>query len=297
MKKFVFLLLMFSFILTGCGEGDSGGGNNTNAAMTQLNCTGVTAFDPAAAGLFAQTTAASGTPKNTTIILLHGKTGSPYSTHLSSFQTDMAALGYKVIAPSMTWSTTTWNGSLCEGMTYINELIATEKNASQDVVLIGHSMGGAYSVMYGVTQPNETLKAIVTIAPGHFMHLSNNLQSTTAADITRAKGLESNGMGDVLDTFITLNNGSSLSLSTTATRYLSFHDLDRVPAITQFAANISSPVLWLSGNSDSLTTNQDHAGLASLITSNKSEYQLLSANHTSIVAITPSIIDTWISGL
>ena len=266
--------------------------------MTSLDCTGATAFDPVTAGLAAPLiTDATGTSKNTTIILMHGKTGVPNAAHYSSFQTDMAALGYKVIAPYMTWSTTTWRGVLCESMAYINELAQAEIDAGKSVVLAGHSMGGANALMYGVTQPAASLKAIITIAPGHFVHLSNKIQTTTAVDVARAKDLESNGNGDVLDTFDTLNNGTSQSLSTTATRYLSYHDLARVPAIEQYASKITLPVLWQSGSGDSLTTNQNHAGLAASITSSGSVYQLITADHLGIVALTPNAIDTWLSGL
>ncbi|MDH5392009.1 MAG: alpha/beta hydrolase [Gammaproteobacteria bacterium] len=296
MNKILFLLLAITYTLIGCGGGNGGG--YTNNSLTQLDCTGATAFDPVTAGHAAPLiTDASGTSKNTTIILTHGKTAVPYAAHYLSFQTDMAALGYKVIAPYMTWSTTTWRGSLCESMAYINQLAQAEIDAGQSVVLAGHSMGGAYALMYGVTQPAISLKAIITIAPGHFIHLSNNMQTTTAADVTRAKDLENNGMGDVLYTFVTLNNGSSQSLSTTATSYLSYHDRSRVPAIADYASNITMPVLWMSGSNDSLTTNQNHAALAATITSSGSDYQLIASDHLGIVALTPDAIDTWLSSL
>jgi len=294
MKTSLVLLLAIIFTLTGCGNDD----DDSNDNLSTLDCTGATAFDSVSAGLIApQITLPTATSKNTTIVLMHGKTGQPNASHLASIQTDLAALGYKVIAPSMSWSTTTWHGSLCESMAYINEVADAEIAASQDVVLLGHSMGGAYALMYSVTQPSSNIKAIVTIAPGHFMHESNLLQSTTAADVIRANQLVASNQGDALDNFVTLNNGTEQSLATTANRYLSFHDLDRVPGIRDYAASISTPVLWLSGSSDSLTTEQDHAGLANLITSTGSNYQVITGDHLSIVASTPSTIDSWLTGL
>lgn len=291
--RLVLLLLVMSLGLISCGGEDS-----TTTASSGLNCRDAVDFDPIVAGLGAPiVTPATGTIKNTTIILMHGKTGRPSASFLASFQTDLAALGYKVIAPSMTWSTLTWHGSLCEGMAYINTLAETEINAGQSVVLAGHSMGAAYSLMYGVVKPASAIKAIVAIAPGHFMHQSNKLQTTTASDVTRARNLEANSMGDIVDTYTTLNGGVGQSITTTATRYLSFHDLDRVPAVNLFAPRITFPVLWISGSDDPLTTNQNHAQLAALITSSNSEFHLLAADHRAIVELTPDPINSWLEGL
>jgi len=297
-------ILMFSVVVASCGGGGGGDSassnisndaNVTTATDTTLSCVGTTAFDPIASGLGSPIiTSAVGTPQNTTVILMHGKTGSPYASFLESFQSDLAALGYKVIAPFMPWSSTTWQGSLCEGMAYINSLASSEVAAGQDVVLAGHSMGAAYSLMYGVTQPSATIKAIISIGPGHFMHVSNKLQSTTASDVTRARDLEANDSGDVLDTFVTLNGGSSQDIATTATRYLSFHDLERIPNVNLYAQTITLPVLWISGSDDPLTTNQNHQQLAASITSVNSEFQLLSEDHQGVVALTPNPINTWL---
>lgn len=300
MRRVVVLILLFCSGLISCGEDVSsdGGGVNTNTGLASLDCTGAFAFDPEAAGLVAPIiTPAVGVEKNTTVILMHGKTGRPGASFLSGFQTDLAALGYKVIAPSMTWSTSTWYGELCEGMAYINELAEAEIDAGQAVVLAGHSMGAVYSLMYAVTQPSSAIKAIIAMAPGHFMHQSNKLQAMTASDVARARELEANGMGNILDTYITLNGGAEQSITTTATRYLSYHDLNRVPGVTLFAPDITLPVLWISGSNDPLTINQNHAGFSALITSVGSEYQILTADHLGVVALTPDPINTWLEEL
>ena len=301
MRRLVLLVLLVSPGLISCGgdlSSDGGGGSNTDTSLASLDCTGAVAFDPVVEGLVApMITPATGVGKNTTIILMHGKTGRPGASFLASFQTDLAALGYKVVAPSMTWSTSTWYGELCEGLAYINELAEAEIDAGQAVVLAGHSMGAVYSLMYAFTQPASAIKAIVAMAPGHFMHQSNKLQTMTASDVARARDQEANSMGDVLDTYITLNGGVEQSITTTATRYLSYHDLKRVPGFSLFAPDISFPVLWISGSNDPLTINQNHAGLFALIDSAGSEYQGLTADHLGVVALTPDPINTWLEGL
>jgi len=300
MNRSVLAMLLLAFTVMSCGGGGNGGttAGNTNTSLNSLDCMAAVAFDPVAAGLNTPIITPAVAPvKNTTIILMHGKTSRPNASFLTTFQTDLAALGYKVIAPSMTWSTLFWRGELCEGLVYINELADIEINAGQEVVLAGHSMGAVYSLMYGVTQSTSVIKAIISMAPGHFMHQSKGLQNSTAADVVRARNLEANNMGDILGTYVTRSAGIDLPISTTATRYLSFHDLSRVPDIKQFASNINLPVLWLSGNNDTLTTKQNHAGLAALISSANSDYKILPASHFSIVAMSPDTINTWLGGL
>ena len=284
----------------GDGGIDSGFGNGTND-LASLDCSTATAFDPVAAGFSTPVieTQPSGMMADTmtSIILMHGKTGSPASPFLASFQIDMADMGYKVVAPVMPWSTNRWEGTLCEGMAYINQLAELEITAGREVVIAGHSMGGVYALIYGVTQPGSAVKALVTIAPGHMMHVSNLLQTTTAADVQRAKNLVSIGEGNIVkNDFVTLNNGVEIRITTTANRYLTYHDLDVVPNLNFVLPEITLPVLWFSGDTDPLTALEGMEALAATITSIGSEYQALPGDHTSVVALTPDPLDTWLDG-
>ena len=279
--------------------GTGGTGSNT---LATLDCTTATAFDPAAFGFSAPIVTSPDITMvddtNTTVILMHGKTGSPASPFLASFQTDMADKGYKVVAPVMPWSTNRWEGTLCEGMAYITQLAEFEITAGREVVIAGHSMGGVYALIYGVTQPGSAVKALVTIAPGHMMHVSNLLQTTTADDVQRAKNMVSNGEGDIVrNDFVTLNNGSPIIITTTANRYLTYHDLEVVPNLNFVLPGITQPVLWFAGDTDPLTTLEGMEALAATITSTGSEYQLLSAGHLDVVALTPDPLDIWLVGL
>lgn len=282
---------------------NSGFGNRTND-LANLDCSAATSFDPIAEGFTDPQVNLPDTMEadtKITIILMHGKTGSPVSTFLTSFQTEMAAKGYKVVAPVMPWSTTSWRGTLCEGMVYINQLVELEIADGREVVIAGHSMGGTYALLYGVTQPQPSVavKALVTIAPGHMMHISNLLQTTTADDVQTAKDLVSNDNGDMVSNFETLNNSLVINISTTANRYLTYHDLEVVPNLNFVLPNITLPVLWFAGEDDDLTALEGMEALAATITSTGSEYKLLPspANHTSVVALTPDPLDTWLVGL
>jgi pimeloyl-ACP methyl ester carboxylesterase len=216
---------------------------------------------------------------------------------LQSFYTDMAAQGYDVIAPYMPWSSTTWDGSLCEAMAYLDQLAETEIAQGKEVVVVGHSMGGVHALIYGATEPPTGVRAIVPIAPGHMPHQSSVFQRTIAPDISRAKSMEANGQGDAYDSFVTLNSGAQVTLNTTPNIYLSYHDLDEFPDILGVLPRINLPVLWFAGDADNLTAVYGMANLASKIDSANSSYQLLSGNHLGVVANTPTPLGTWLTSL
>ena len=103
-------------------------------------------------------------------------------------------------------------------------------------------MGGAHALIYAATSPAAEVKAIVTLAPGHFPQLELPLLTvfdpSTAASITssiaKAEDMVANGNGDQLDTFDTLVpdlNTPLLQISATANDYLSYHALYQYPDI------------------------------------------------------------------
>ena len=280
--------------LSACGGGGGSGGASGDPPVFSLDCSGATAYSPAGVPQITTSTVGAAT---TTLIFMHGKTGSPYASFLQSFYTDMAAQGYDVIAPYMPWSGNTWDGTVCEAMAYIDQLAGEQSALGKDVVVVGHSMGGVHALIYGATEPPAGVKAIVPIAPGHMPQLSAGFQTTVAADVARAESLVASGQGDTYHTFITPNGGVTETITTTPEIYLSYHAVDRFPDMRAVLPEIELPVLWFAGDADNITTVYNMAGLAADITSPNSEYQLLSGTHLGVVANTPAPLGTWLSGL
>lgn len=290
------LIVFLVFIgLTACGgDGGSDGGSSTGKADFTPDCNAVSAYVPTTQPQITTSTLGAAT---TSLIIMHGKNGSPYGSHLQSFYTDMAAKGYDVIAPNMPWAGTAWDGTLCEAMVYIDQLAAAEITLGKNVVVVGHSMGGVHALIYGASEPPVGVQAIVAIAPGHMPHLSTKFQNETAADVSRAKSMVSNGQGDQIDSFITLNSGTPVTLNTTPNIYLSYHALDQYPNIYGVLPKIDLPVMWIAGDTDRLTTIYGMASLAGEITSSDSDYQLLNGTHLGVVANTPIPLGVWLNGL
>lgn len=239
------------------------------------------------------------TGAGTTAIVLHGKSGNPNASHLLGLYSALQGAGYEVKAPYMPWSSTTWDGSLCQAIGYVSELIQTEKTAGKNVILIGHSMGGAGVLIYNVTTGMSQADATITIAPGQFMHLSKTLQTQTAASVTTARNMVNAGNGDSIATFQTYNNGALQDVATTANIFLSYHDLNQYPDIANnVLSSITAPLYWIGGDTDNLTTAYNYASLFTRVPSNSSsQYETLSGDHLSVVGNASSNIISWIGGL
>jgi len=296
------LYLFLATIINGCGGGEDGSNNNNNTPF-ELSCSDAPAFTPSASPV---SYTGTGTP-TTTAIVLHGKSGSPNGAHLLPLYTDLQAAGYNIKSLYMPWghnggypSNNNWNGTLCQAMNDISSVVQAEKNAGNNVVLIGHSMGGAGSLIYNATTTVNQVDATITIAPGHFLHKSNTIQQTSAASVTTAKSMVAAGNGDSYATFQTRNNGTTQDIDTTANIFLSYHDLEQYPDIVNdVLAENQGPLYWIGGDSDNLTTVYGYASLFNthVPDNTDSTYQTLSGDHKSVVAAATQNIISWLQGV
>jgi pimeloyl-ACP methyl ester carboxylesterase len=286
-----FVALIFFY---GCSSsGDSGAGTAPPPSYS-VDCSSSATYAPVNDPFV---TLSTGAPATVSIIVMHGKTGSPYSDHLLPLYTDLSAAGYDVIAPYMPWSGLDWDGSMCEAMNYIGSLAALEAAKGRDVIVAGHSMGGAHSLIYGAAPPGGEVRGIVTLAPGHFPQLSNLMQTVTAPSIALAEAMVTSGDGDTIASFEILNSGVTVQITASANDYLSFHALDQYPDINDVLPVIELPVLWLAGDVDPITTGYDMAALFTRITSAGSSYQLVTGDHKGMVSNSPAPIVTWLGAL
>ncbi len=302
---FCALGLVSMITLTGCGsedskDKDSAGSEETgicdssNTVPYSVDCSCASAYKPTKAPVV--TLAASGTA-STSIIFMHGKSGSPLYTGYVAMAQNLAASNYDVIAPYMPWSGTTWSGTMCQGMLYINQLAQAEIDKGRHVVVMGHSMGGAHALLHGIISPNVAIDAYVSIAPGHFPQKSKSIQDTAAPGIVAANDLISKNMGYHFATYDIINGGTVSQISATAYTFLSFHDVSLFPDVDQALPVLTRPVLWLGGDADSLTTSYNYPLFSANIVAANSEYHTISGDHYTVLGSVPAATQPWISGL
>lgn len=294
---FRFFSIIGLLLLSACGSDSEEG----SASGYSFNCANTGAYTPVNSPVIYNSLAGAA---STTIIMIHGKSGSPLSSQYSSLYSDLQSAGYNVKALYMPWgnngnSPGLWNGTLCQGMNYIDEVIQAEKTAGNNVVLIGHSMGGAGSFIYNSTADVNKPDASIIIAPGHFMHKSSKLQTFTAPSVATANAMVKAGNGDVYDTFDTYNNGALQPVTTTANIYLSYHDLSQYPDIVNNVLGVQSgPLYWIGGDADSLTTTYNYALLFSNIPTNTdNKYETITGTHSTVITNSTTNIITWLTGL
>lgn len=292
-RGFIFAILSV-ILFVSCSSGDDSGGSTTPPVAYRVDCSTSATYAPASPPV---ETPSSGSTATTSIIVMHGKTGSPLSTHLPPLYTALSNAGYDVIAPYMPWSGLDWDGSMCEAMNYIDSLAVQEAVKGKEVIVAGHSMGGAHALIHGATEPPSEIKAIITLAPGHFPQLSTYMQTVTASSIALAESMVASGNGDDVDTFDILNSGVTMQITASASDYLTFHALDQYPDINDVLPVITLPVLWLAGDLDPITTGYDMATLFTKITSANSDYQVVSGDHKGMVASSVVPIINWAGSL
>ena len=270
-----------------------------------VDCSAYAAYVPARTP---EITLSSSGAAATTLVLMHGKAGSPLDAYLAPLATALSDAGYDVVVPYLPWSETAWDGAMCEAMNYIDSLAAAEALKGRNVVIAGHSMGGAHALIYAATAPSDEVKAVITLAPGHFPHLELPLlilldpinASSIASSTTLAEEMVAAGNGDQLNTFDTLIpdlNNPLLQISATANHYLSYHALDQFPDINDVLPVIKLPVLWLAGTDDELTDLYNMAVLSGQIASNGSLYQPVSGDHLDMVSNSALAVTAWMLSL
>jgi pimeloyl-ACP methyl ester carboxylesterase len=290
-------VVFFSLLLIILNACDGGGGDTNDPSESSsfnLQCDLNATYTPTAAPLISVGT---GIP-TTTIVAIHGKNGSPAASHMMTLAADLNAQGYNVTMPYMPWSGTVWDGSLCEGISYINSLIAAENNAGNSVVLLGHSLAGPIVLSYTAHSNTTKPDAVTVLAPGHFVHNSSVLANLHAPSIQSAKDKIAAGLGDVIATFQTSNGGVLVDISTTPNIYLSYHDPAQFPDIKATIPLVTVPTLWLAGLSDPLTNSAKSLGIIAAIPEGSSyDYREIEGNHFTMVGNAPAELVPWYQSL
>ena len=286
MNKLLFVVI--SVLLAGCSSKTN---NPAIAPAFDLSCNlneGYTS--PVAAERHdAQTTFKA------TAILIHGKNGAPSRTHIQSLTSDLSNDGFDVVVPQMPWSGINWNGTLCNGIEQMNNLVDAEKTAGNSVVLIGHSLAGPIVLAYEALENTTASDGLLVLAPGHLVPQSSVLASEHAASIAKAESLIAQDLGAVESTFETYNGGVSVTLTTTPEIYLSYHSDSQFPNIKTSLPIVDVPILWLAGIDDPLTSVVENTfGITDKIPAGENNiYKVVAGDHFTVVDSVLAELNPW----
>lgn len=237
------------------------------------------------------------TPKNAGIVFLHGKRGSPETSHNESFIAEMVDLGYPVVAPFMPWSETRgYDGTRQQGMEVIVEAI--KALPAKQVVIAGHSMGAMATLQFGAGEMPAQVIGLVSIAPGHDPNIAGKLRGDTESSARESCSMVKEGKGKEVQTYQEINGDHRYSIRATAEYYCSYFSTNEYPDTRDVVRKINKPVFLLSGEKDRLSDVYSHRSLSrSLPKNDKHKYERLSGNHISVLFNHTDVISKWIEGL
>jgi pimeloyl-ACP methyl ester carboxylesterase len=101
----------------------------------------------------------------------------------------------------------------------------------------------------------RTVDAVVAIAPGHIADLWRE-HPLISASVRKARDMIAEGRGDARANFDYIDQGTRLSVRTSAAIFLSYWDPDGLGAMPRSAAAIATPtpLLWVVGGADRISS-------------------------------------------
>jgi dienelactone hydrolase len=262
-------------------------------------------------------------PTDVSVILMHGTNGSPSAPNLVDLADRLAALGFKVVSPTMPWGRKfyftldaagtaweqhtyfAWDANLCQAMNYIARLVAQERAIGRRVLLMGHSMGGRNALVYGALNTTDDIVGIVALAPGGMLPMARRVLTETAASRRKAAQLVQAGDGDAIETFEVYNTGGLEPILTTARYYLTYTEPDPdgipddvyTPNFDYVFPAVTEPVLWLAGADDDLKDFYERNDLFGRLPDNDaSAYRVVAGDHLSMLLNASEPIHAWFTG-
>jgi pimeloyl-ACP methyl ester carboxylesterase len=186
------------------------------------------------------------------IVLMHGKGGTARSgSPIGPLAEALESEGFLVVTPDMPWhEDRIYDKSYEDSMTEIDAAVDELKSqGAKRIVVGGHSLGANAAIGYGARR--DGLAGILAIAPGHPIELGG-YQAKMGNDWQRAKAMVDAGKGDQEGDFTDFNQGSSFTVTTKASIYLSWFDPNGPAVMPDNVARLKpgTPLMWIIGERD-----------------------------------------------
>lgn len=234
------------------------------------------------------------------IILMHGKNpGGPNWQGMTPLIGKLDSAGVQVLEPEMPWSKRRYiDVDFDSAMREIDGHVkALRAKGAQRIVIAGHSMGCPAAMAYAARHGG--VDALVLLAPGHVPvgYFSRPQLAAVRESIEKARAMVARGEGDLANqVFTDINQGTRLSVFTTAKTYLSYFDPtgDAEMSVTAPRIGAGVPVLWVIGRSDPLFAAGRAYAFDKLPANPRSRYLEVDANHLTTPAVAAEQVVAWI---
>ena len=189
------------------------------------------------------------------IVLLHGKTGSPY-TVIDGLATALRDAGYLVESPEMFWSNRRiYDRSFLDCLTEIDAAAADERRRGAGrIIVAGMSQGGDAALVYGARHAD--LAGIIALAPAAAPEQQIRVPQI-AQSVAAARAMVAAGRGNDSGMFYDRNAARIFPVTTTAVIYLSYMDPQGPANMAAAISQLHAPLLWVAGTADPSQTRAE----------------------------------------
>ncbi len=235
------------------------------------------------------------------VVLMHGKQGRPNTPGFNDISSRLAGIGARVLVPSMPWAGPGWERitvTVDEVHAMIDGFVGQLRGqGAQRVVIGGQSLGANMALSYAVARQN--VAACVMLAPGHSPGYVYRTYSDVPGLLDKAAAMIGAGQGSQPFRGTDENQGTKLTLNTTAAAYASWMN-PRGPAAMQAQAPLlpaSIPLLMVMGRQDP-AFNYNEANVYKPAAKNPySKYIVVNAGHRDTDLAAAAQVVSWIGGL
>jgi len=234
--------------------------------------------------------------RKTTVVMLHGKNSSQWTQAFDPLITFLLKKRYRLLVPQLPWGKE-WDGTMCQGLNYVDKLVRAERRKGRQVVVLGHSFGGTHALIYAA-RAKRNLKGIVVIGPGHMLPLAKAVIEETRTQVAKAKRLERVGKANRMTKFTTKNTGDEINeIRTTPRIYLSYHDVNRFADMTKTLPKVRKRLLWMVGDKDPILPSYNNSNLLGYLPRKPGyKYKILNGGHRDVFGQVGPATHKWLKG-
>jgi len=232
------------------------------------------------------------------VVLLHGKQSRPGTPGFNDISSKLSG---KVLVPAMPWEEQGWERisvtveqvhAMIDG--YVAQL---RGQGAQRIVVGGQSLGANVALSYAVARQN--VAAVVMLAPGHNPIYVSRTYPDVRESLDKAGALVNAGQGAQPFRGTDDNQGSKLTLNTTAAAYLSWIS-PRGPASMTAQAPLlpaSIPLLLVIGKQDPAFGMAEGSIYKPAAKNPYSKYIVVDAGHRDTDFAASAQVVSWVRGL